>query len=82
MQNTKFLVQFLNNEAEAGLRLNWPEYAKYCGQFAQQLEANNDLSAFITEFKQTNFDYKDVFLETLEQDAERPDLATMLGHSM
>lgn len=80
--NTHFLINFLRNEANVGQRLNWPQYAKYCGQFAQQLEANNDLTAFVTEFKQTNFKNKDIFLETLEQDADRPDLAVMLGHSI
>ena len=79
MQNTQFLINFFNNETEAGHSLHWPDYALHCSQFAEQLASNVSLEQVIANFKNSNFEHKQIFLETLEQDAERPDLAAMLG---
>jgi hypothetical protein len=79
MANAKYLINFFKNEAVAGLDLNLPNYSKYATQFANMLESNSDLNNFAAYFKSVAFEDKDLMLETLEQDCDRADLATMLG---
>lgn len=90
MNDVNFLVKFFKHEANAGLDISkreadaqgsteWLEYSQLSADFAQRLESSNDLTAFADYFKTVDFELKTILCETLQQDAERPDLALLLG---
>ncbi len=78
--NVEYLIRYFNNESKAGSDLGWPEYSAKCAEYANFLQSTRDLAQLVTMFKATNFENKVIFFETLEQDAERPDLAELLGY--
>lgn len=91
MSDVNYLIDFFKSESHAGLDISknvsadesadWIELAQKSADFAQRLESNSDLAAFADYFKTVDFACKTVMLETLEQDAERPDLAMLLDES-
>jgi hypothetical protein len=78
--NVEYLIHYFNIESKAGSDLGWPEYSAKCAEYANFLQRTRDLEQLVTMFKATDFENKNIFFETLEQDAERPDLAELLGY--